>query len=78
LQPQLRQLARLQVQVIDGDETLTRLHPSTKVVPDPRLLAYLRAEGRAAAEAWLRRQAARPTTRGLLARIGFGVPGTAA
>jgi NTE family protein len=35
LQPQLRQLARLEVQVIDGDETLTRLHPRTKVVPDP-------------------------------------------
>jgi NTE family protein len=63
LQPRLRRLARLEVQVIDGDETLARLDPLTKVAPDARLLEHLRAEGRAAAEAWLRRRA-RLTARG--------------
>jgi NTE family protein len=61
LQPQLRRLARLEVQIIDGDETLARLDPITKIAPDARLLEYLRSEGCAAAEAWLRRRA-QPTT----------------
>jgi NTE family protein len=56
LRPRLRRLARLEVQVIDGDGTLARLDPLTKVAPDARLLEHLRAEGRAAAEAWLRRR----------------------
>ena len=56
LQPQLRRLARLEVQIIDGDETLTRLDPITKVVPDLEMLEHLRAAGRAAADAWLRRR----------------------
>jgi NTE family protein len=63
LRPRLRRLARLEVQVIDGDGTLARLDPITKVAPDTRLLEHLRAEGRAAAEAWLRRRA-RLTARG--------------
>jgi NTE family protein len=63
LRPRLRRLARLEVQVIDGDGTLARLDPITKVAPDARLLEHLRAEGRAAAEAWLRRRA-RLTARG--------------
>jgi NTE family protein len=63
LRPRLRRLARLEVQVIDGDETLARLDPITKVASDTRLLEHLRAEGRAAAEAWLRRRA-RLTARG--------------
>ena len=70
LQPQLRRMARLDLQIIDGDETLAHLDPITKVAPDTRLLEHLRATGRAAAEAWLSRQA-QPTARGLLARIGF-------
>jgi NTE family protein len=57
LHPRLRRPARLEVQVIDGDETLARLDPITKVAPDARLLEHLRAEGRAAAEAWVRRRA---------------------
>ena len=56
LQPQLRRLARLDVQIINGDETLARLDPITKLVPDIEMLERLRAEGRTAAEAWLRRQ----------------------
>ena len=75
LQPQLRRLARLDLQIIDGDETLARLEPITKVAPDARLLEHLRAEGRAAAEAWLCRRA-QPTAQGLLARIGLRRPGT--
>jgi NTE family protein len=63
LRPRLRRLARLEVQVIDGDGTLARLDPITKVAPDTRLLEHLRAEGRAAAEAWWRRRA-RLTARG--------------
>ena len=62
LQPQLRRLARVDVQIIDGDETLARLDPITKLVPDTDLLEHLRADGRAAAEAWLRRRA-QPTAR---------------
>jgi NTE family protein len=69
LQPRLRRLARLDVQVIDGDETLAHLDPITKLVPDTEMLERLRADGRAAAEAWLHRRA-RPQARGLLARIG--------
>ena len=56
LQPQLRRLARLDVQIINGDETLARLDPITKLVPDIEMLERLRTEGRVAAEAWLRRQ----------------------
>ncbi|HEX6010495.1 MAG TPA: patatin-like phospholipase family protein [Geminicoccaceae bacterium] len=72
LQPQLRRLARVDVQIIDGGETLARLDPTTKLVPDTGLLEHLRADGRAAAEAWLRRRAGPTATasRGLLARIG--------
>jgi len=54
LQPQLRRLARLDLQVIDGDETLASLDPLTKVAPTVTLVEGLREEGRAAAEAWLR------------------------
>jgi NTE family protein len=57
LRPQLRRLARLDVQIIDGEETLTRLDPATKATPDAQLLEDLRAEGRAAAEGWLRGRA---------------------
>jgi NTE family protein len=74
LRPRLRRLARLDVQVIDGDATLARLNPTTKLAPDTGLLEHLRADGRAAAEAWLRRRAGPTATaaapRGLLARIG--------
>jgi NTE family protein len=65
LRPELRRLARLDVQIIDGDDTLSRLDPVTKVVPDASLLAHLRAEGRGAAAAWLARRAqkARGSTR---------------
>jgi NTE family protein len=56
LQPRLRHLARLDLQIIDGEETLARLDPITKLVPDIEMLERLRAEGRVAAEAWLRRQ----------------------
>jgi NTE family protein len=56
LQPRLRRLARLDLQIIDGEETLARLDPITKLVPDIEMLERLRAEGRVAAEAWLRRQ----------------------
>ena len=56
LQPRLRHLAGLDLQIIDGDETLARLDPITKLVPDIEMLEGLRAEGRAAAEAWLARQ----------------------
>ncbi len=56
LQPQLSRLARVDVQIIDGDETLARLDPITKMVPEGGLLERLRAEGRAAAEAWMHRQ----------------------
>jgi NTE family protein len=68
LQPQLRRLARLDVQVIDGDATLAQLDPITKLVPNTEMLERLRADGRAAAEAWLLRRA-QPQARGLLARI---------
>jgi NTE family protein len=37
LRPRLRRLARLEVEVIDGDGTLARLDPLTKVAPDARL-----------------------------------------
>jgi NTE family protein len=53
LQPRLRHLAGLDLQIIDGDETLARLNPSTRVSPDRRLLEHLRDEGRAAADIWL-------------------------
>ena len=53
LQPRLRRLAGLDLQIIDGDETLGRLDPSTRVSPDRRLLERLRDEGRAAAHTWL-------------------------
>ena len=56
LRPELRRLARLDVQIIDGDDTLTRLDPVTKVVPQASLLEHLREEGRAAAAAWLERR----------------------
>lgn len=56
LQPRLRRLARTDVQIIDGHETLTRLDPLTKVMPDRDVLESLREEGRTAAAAWLRRQ----------------------
>ena len=57
LQPRLRRLARLDLQIIDGEETLARLDPITKLAPDSELLERLRPEGRAAAERWLRRPA---------------------
>jgi NTE family protein len=57
LRPELRRLTRLDVQIIDGDDTLTRLDPITKAIPDAWLLAHLRKEGRAAADAWLERRA---------------------
>ena len=53
LQPRLRHLAGLDLQIIDGDETLGRLDPSTRVSPDRRLLERLRDEGRTAAHTWL-------------------------
>ena len=53
LQPGQRHLAGLDLQIIDGDETLGRLDPSTRVSPDRRLLERLRDEGRAAAHTWL-------------------------
>jgi NTE family protein len=58
LRPELRRLARLEVEVIDGDEILLGLDPITKVAPDRLLLDRLRADGRAAAAAWLERRAA--------------------
>jgi NTE family protein len=57
LQPQLRRLARLDLQIIDGDATLARLDPITKLVPDIEMLERLRVDGRAPAEAWLGRRA---------------------
>ena len=53
LQPRLHHLAGLDLQVIDGDATLARLDPATRVSPDRRLLERLRDEGRAAAHTWL-------------------------
>jgi NTE family protein len=65
LQPRLRHLAGVDVQIIDGDETLSRLDPITKMAPEGDLLERLRAEGRAAAEAWTRRQTAGEAEGGL-------------
>ena len=56
LKPRLRRLAATDVQIIDGDEILARLDPTTKVQPDRDLLLRLRKEGRAAAAGWLGRQ----------------------
>lgn len=52
-QPKLRRLARLDLQIIDGDETLGSLDPVTKMVPTEPLVQMLRLEGRRAAEGWL-------------------------
>jgi NTE family protein len=65
LQPRLRHLAGVDVQIIDGGETLSRLDPITKMAPEGDLLERLRAEGRAAAEAWTRRQTAGEAEGGL-------------
>ena len=81
LQPRLRHLARLDLQIIDGGETLARLDPSTRVSPDRRLLERLRDEGRAAAHTWLGgwggpakvHGAAPPTPARLRLRPGYGV-----
>jgi hypothetical protein len=56
LQPRLRHLAGLDLQIIDGDEALGPLDPATKLTPELRLLERLRHEGRAAAQRWLQRQ----------------------
>jgi hypothetical protein len=53
LTPKLRRLARLDLQIIDGDEVLADLDPVTRLVPDLRLLEHLREEGWATAERWL-------------------------
>jgi NTE family protein len=56
-QPKLRRLARLDLQIIDGDETLAGLDPMTKISPTEALVGSLRLEGRAAAEEWLQARA---------------------
>ena len=48
-----RRLARHRLHVIDGGEVLSRLDPSTKVVPDWDTLQRLRDLGRATAASWL-------------------------
>jgi NTE family protein len=80
LQPRLRRLARLDVQILDGDETLALLDPATKLAPEMRLLDQLRQEGRLAADRWLRRQRdgkgdAWPSTRLLPAPAVARAPG---
>ena len=57
LMPRLRRLARLDLQIIDGDAVLAMLDPATKMMPEPRLLEQLRREGRATAARWLNERA---------------------
>ena len=57
LQPQLGRLARLDLQIVDGDDTLAALDPATKLAADSKLIDLLRQNGRVAAERWLRRAA---------------------
>jgi NTE family protein len=57
LQPQLGRLARLDLQIVDGDDTLAALDPATKLAADSKLIDLLRQNGRMAAERWLRRAA---------------------
>jgi NTE family protein len=71
IQPRLRRLARLEVETIDGDETLAHLDPITRVVPEASLLEHLRAEGRAAADVWLHGRAA-PTPQTMPSRRASG------
>lgn len=53
IHPGLRRLARLDLQMIDGDAALAGRDPVTKVVPTAALVEELRQAGRTAAEAWL-------------------------
>jgi NTE family protein len=55
LQPELRRLARVDVEVVGGDEILAGLDPTTKMSPEPWLVDHLREEGRNAAATWLQR-----------------------
>jgi NTE family protein len=62
LSPALRRLARVQIDTISCDETLGRLDPSTRVLPQWPVLQQLRDAGRDAAEGFLAR-AMRPYAR---------------
>jgi NTE family protein len=62
LSPALRRLARIQIDTISCDETLGRLDPSTRVLPQWPVLQQLRDAGRDAAEGFLAR-AMRPYAR---------------
>lgn len=53
LQPEFRRLARVDVQMVGGDETLASLDPATKASPEPWLVDHLREKGRNAAAIWL-------------------------
>jgi NTE family protein len=57
-----RRLLRHRLHTIDGSAELSRLDPRTKVDPTWPLLLELRERGRMAAEAWLRRRGAEPST----------------
>ena len=53
LMPRLHGLVALDLQVIDADEVVSSLDPTTKLLPEMRLLERLRVAGRAAAAQWL-------------------------